>query len=109
MRIAKFWVDQMESLNRRTANKKYSRRFVAQVFYRTKGGRLNLVWNHFATYSEAMDFVFGDHYDKRGRKLNLGWDNKVRLGFTIEGNKGEGYKLLSYCLPFHVRNLIRFD
>ena len=67
----------------------------------------NYIWDGFDTYDEAGDFILQTSYTyKTGREVYVGWDSKVRIGFTIEGDKGSGYQLLSYCLPFELTNAI---
>ena len=111
MRVAKFWRDQMAQLQNsvRMYAEHDTTRFVVKVFYRTKGGRLEYIWNQYATYDEAADFACSNEYTtKGGRKFRLPWDNGIRLGFLIKGDPDDTgyYQLMSYCLPWHVRELL---
>jgi len=106
-RIAKFWVEQLGNLRRRLDMASHNYAFITHVYYRNKSGKLAYIWGGFNTYDEASDFIFRSTYSyKDGREVYVGWDSKVRIGFTIEGDKGSGYQLISYCLPYQLDNAI---
>ena len=68
----------------------------------------NYIWDGFDTYDEAGDFILQTSYTyKTGREVYVGWDSKVRIGFTIEVfSVVEGVKVLRTISNFHLNCLV---